>query len=214
MSQKNKLKRFAQITDMNHVLEFPENIKGNWSKEFFKNDKPIVLELACGGGEYTVALGERFPEKNFIGVDIKGNRIFKGAKQALDKGLDNVGFLRIYIEHLMGYFAENEVDEIWITFPDPQPRPAKAKKRLSSPRFLEFYQYIMKEGGSVNFKTDNPPLFQFSVDSAKEFGCKLETEIWDVYAPEVTDPLLHIQTHYEKMHLKNDLKIHFLKFRF
>lgn len=214
MSKKNKLERFEKIGEMEHVFQFPEDKKGNWNKDFFKNDNPIVLELACGGGEYTVALAERFPEKNFIGVDIKGNRIFKGAKKAEEKGLKNVAFLRIHIEHILEYFAEDEVSEIWITFPDPRPRPSKAKQRLSSVRYLKIYEVIMKEGGKINFKTDDPPLFQFSVNSAKEYNCKIEQEIWDVYAPEITDPLLHIKTHYEEMHLRDNRKIHFLKFGF
>jgi len=214
MSKKNKLARFAAIEDMDHVLQFPKTIKGKWNSEFFEKDQPITLELACGGGEYTVALAERFPERNFIGVDIKGNRLFKGAKIVEEKSIKNAGFLRIHIEHLLEYFEEDEVSEIWITFPDPRPRPAKAKQRLTSSRYLDIYKVVLKKDGLINFKTDDPPLFEFSVETAKEYeGCKILQEIYDVYAPEITDELLHIKTHYERMHLKNGLKSHFLQLR-
>ena len=212
---KNKLKKFAEIAEMDTVLEFPENIKGNWNKTFFKNDNPIVLELACGAAAYTIALAKMHPEKNFLGVDIKGNRIWNGAKEAIEQGLDNVGFLRIHIENLLEYFDTDEVDEIWITFPDPQPRKSKAKKRLSSPRFLKLYKELLKSNGYINFKTDDLPLFDFSVESAQEENLIIHQELRDIYATGVTDPyLVDIQTKYEKMHIADGRKIYFLKTSF
>lgn len=212
---KNKLKKFAEIAEMEHVLEFPEDIKGKWNKEFFENDNPIVLELACGAAAYTIALAERFPDKNFLGVDIKGSRIWNGAYEAREKGLKNAGFLRIHIENIEQYFEEHEVDEIWITFPDPQPRKSKAKKRLSSPRFLKIYHYLLRKGGFINFKTDDLPLFDFSVESAKEENLIIHEELRDIYGTGVTDPLLvDIQTKYEKSHIADGRLIYFMKSSF
>lgn len=211
---KNKLKKFAEIAEMETVLEFPENIKGKWNTDFFKNDNPIVLELACGAAAYTIGLAQMYPEKNFLGVDIKGNRIWNGATEAIEKGLDNVGFLRIHIENLAEYFENGEIDEIWITFPDPQPRKSKAKKRLSSPRFLKIYKELLKPGGLINFKTDDLPLFDFSVESAHEEKLIIHEEIRDIYGKGVTDPHLLIQTKYEKMHIADGRLIYFLKTSF
>src|SRR5690606_18880459 len=134
---KDKLRKFAEVATFKNVVQLDEGkpFKGKWAKEFFKNDKPIILELACGKGEYTVNLAKLFPDKNFIGVDYKGNRIWRGAKTALEEGIENVGFLRIQIETILEYFAENEIDEVWITFPDPQPQESREKKRLTNPKF-------------------------------------------------------------------------------
>ena len=153
---KDKLRRFAEVETFANVLQLDEGkpLRGQWSKEHFKNNNPVVLELACGKGEYTVNLAQLFPDKNFIGVDYKGNRIWRGAKTALEEGVHNVAFLRIQIENLLDYFAKGEVDEIWITFPDPQPQLSREKKRLTSPRFLEKYIEVLKPGGYVNLKTD------------------------------------------------------------
>ena len=146
---KDKLKRFAEVQTFSNVLQLDAGkpFKGQWSAGFFKNDNPLVLELACGKGEYSVNLARLFPDKNFIGIDYKGNRIWRGAKTALEDGVNNVGFLRIQIENIGDYFAPGEVDEIWITFPDPQPQVSREKKRLTSPRFLEKYRPILKQGG-------------------------------------------------------------------
>ncbi len=160
MGQK-KLIRFAELETFSNVLQFPKNIKGKWN-EFFKNENPIILELACGKGEYAVGLGRLHPQKNFIGVDIKGNRIWVGAKKALEDHLDNVAFLRTEIDTLNEYFENDEVDEIWITFPDPQLRKSKAKKRLTHPKFLRSYQEFLKTAGPVNLKTDSPDLYDFT----------------------------------------------------
>ena len=143
------------------MFEYPENMAGNWSG-FFKNTHPVILELACGKGEYATGLAQLHPQKNFIGVDIKGNRIWAGAKFSLDHHLTNVAFLRTQIHKIDTYFATNEVQEIWITFPDPQPRISKAKKRLVHPRFLRLYKKILRPGGKIHLKTDSPGLYNFT----------------------------------------------------
>ena len=160
MGQK-KLQRFEELKTFSNVLQFPENMPGKWNS-FFNNSHPIVLELACGKGEYAVSLGKMFPEKNFIGVDLKGNRIWVGAKKALENNLNNVAFLRTQIDKIADYFAKNEVSEIWITFPDPQLRNSKAKKRLTHPKFLRSYQQFLIPGGLIHLKTDSPNLYEFT----------------------------------------------------
>ena len=160
MAQK-KLQRFAAIKTFPNVLEYPENIAGKWN-EYFKNDYRITLELACGKGEYAIGLGKLYPQKNFIGIDIKGNRIWAGAKYALDNKLNNVVFLRTQIHKIDTYFIKNEVEEIWITFPDPQLRISKANKRLTHPRYLRLYKNILKPNGNIHLKTDSPALFNFT----------------------------------------------------
>ena len=160
MAQK-KLYRFAQISSFPNVYEYPKDMQGKWA-EHFTNNNPVILELACGRGEYTVNLAELHPGKNFIGVDVKGNRMYIGAKQGLDKKMLNAAFLRTQIEKLPEYFSPGEVDEIWITFPDPQLRVSKAKKRLTHPRFLRLYKQVLKEGGPVHLKTDSPQLYDFT----------------------------------------------------
>ena len=152
-----KLERFNAIKTFPNVLEYPENMAGKWN-EFFKNSNPITLELACGRGEYTIGLSKIHEDRNFIGVDIKGNRIWKGAKTALDENLHNAAFLRTQIDKIENYFSPNEVDEIWITFPDPQLRLSRMRKRLTHPQFLRKYQYFLKQKGSINLKTDSPDL--------------------------------------------------------
>ena len=161
---KDKLKRFAEIETFSNVLQLDAGkvYKGNWGANFFKNNNPVVLELACGKGEYTVNLAQMFPGKNFIGIDYKGNRIWRGAKTAIEDGVPNVAFLRMQIETLIEYFAPGEVDEIWITFPDPQPQLSREKKRLTSPRFLNMYQIVLKPGGAINLKTDNDGFYAYS----------------------------------------------------
>jgi len=156
-----KLIRFAELETFENVLQFPKNIKGKWS-EFFNNENPIILELACGKGEYAVGMGMLYPQKNFIGIDIKGNRIWVGAKRALENKLHNVAFLRTQIDQLNEYFSNCEVAEIWITFPDPQLRKSKAKKRLTHPKFLRLYQQFLKQGGYIHLKTDSPDLYEFT----------------------------------------------------
>lgn len=209
MAQK-KLLRFAQIKEMPHVLEYPESMSGQW-KSFFKNDNPVIIELACGRGEYTIGLAGMFPEKNFIGVDVKGNRIYIGAKKALDNQLNNAAFLRTQIESINSYFGKAEVDEIWITFPDPQLRTSKAKKRLTHPRFLRLYQQFLKPGGSIHLKTDSPALHIFTSKVIDMYGLDLQEESANVYA-EPHKPELDIKTHYEGLDIANSKKIHYLRF--
>jgi tRNA (guanine-N7-)-methyltransferase len=210
MGQK-KLQRFAEIKTFPNVLEKPEGMKGKW-KEFFQNNNPIILELACGKGEYAVGLGRLHADKNFIGVDIKGNRMWVGAKTALKEGLKNVAFLRTQIEMITEHFATGEVSEIWITFPDPQLKAGRAKKRLTHPRFLRLYQNAMGVSGVVNLKTDSPDLFNFTKQVIDLFELELLMEIDDVYSHQEVSPDLSIQTHYEKLDIAKSNRIHYLKF--
>lgn len=210
MAQK-KLYRFAQIKTFQNVYEYPEGMQGKWHGHF-KNDNPIILELACGRGEYTVSLAELYPNKNFIGVDIKGNRMYIGAKQALDRHLTNAAFLRTQIEKLPEYFVHGEVDEIWITFPDPQLRISKAKKRLTHPRFLRLYQQLLKDNGAIHLKTDSPPLYEFTKKVAEMYGAQVLEDMHDAYAEKNIAPELKIKTHYESLDIAGSKKIHYLKF--
>jgi tRNA (guanine-N7-)-methyltransferase len=211
MAQK-KLQRFADIKGFSNVLEYPENMKGNWNT-IFKNTSPITLELACGKGEYAVGLGRLFPEQNFIGVDIKGNRLWRGAKTALDEGLQNVAFLRTQIEKIGNYFNEDEVSDIWITFPDPQLRVSKAKKRLTHPRFLRLYKSFLNNNGTINLKTDSPDLYEFTKKVINLFNLQLLEDYEDIFQEEVIPAELRIQTHYEKLDIAQSNKIHYLKFK-
>jgi len=213
---KDKLRRFAEISTFGNVVQLDAGklYKGNWASAFFKNDNPVVLELACGKGEYTVNLGRLFPQKNFIGIDYKGNRIWRGAKTALEDGVSNVGFLRIQIETLLDYFAGTEIDEIWITFPDPQPQISREKKRLTSPRFLEKYKQLLKPGGFINLKTDNDGLHAYTAEKIEELGLKLFVKTEDLYHSEYADEVLSIKTYYEKKYLQDNKNINYLKFSF
>lgn len=210
MGQK-KLIRFAQIKTFPHVLEYPEQMPGTWGR-FFKNDHPIVLELACGRGEYTVGLARLRPENNIIGVDIKGNRIYIGAKQALDEKLDNAAFLRTQIEMLTNYFAPGEVSEIWITFPDPQLRTSKAKKRLTHPRFLRMYQQLLRKDGIIHLKTDSPDLYRFTRLVIDMYGLTLHRSSENAYGMVPVPPELTIKTHYEKLDIAGSNTIFYLSF--
>lgn len=213
---KDKLRRFAEINTFSNVLQLDagKQFKGGWAKDFFKNDKPVVLELACGKGEYTVNLGQLFPQKNFIGIDYKGNRIWRGAKTALEDGVANVGFLRIQIEMILDYFGDGEVDEIWITFPDPQPQISREKKRLTSPRFLDKYKQILKPGGCVNLKTDNDDFYAFTEEKVNELGLKAHIKTENLYISEYADEVLSIKTYYEKKYLQHNKNINYIKFSF
>ncbi len=210
MAQK-KLLRFAQIKTFANVLEYPQNMQGEW-KHFFKNENPVILELACGRGEYTVGLATLYPDKNFTGIDIKGNRMYIGAKKALDHQLVNAAFLRTQIEKITDYFAQGEVSEIWITFPDPQLRTSKAKKRLTHPRFLRLYRQILKTGGPIHLKTDSPQLYTFTKKVIELYGLKLVEDSDDVYANLPVKDELTIKTHYESLDIAQSKKIHYLQF--
>ena len=193
------------------MLENPKDMPGKWN-DFFVNKNPIVLELACGKGEYALGLGELFPDKNFIGVDLKGNRIWVGAKKALTLNLNNVAFLRTQIDKINEHFAKDEVSEIWITFPDPQLRKSKAKKRLTHPKFLRHYQQILKPGGLVHLKTDSPDLYLFTKDVIELYGCTIIADHHNVYALENVPDVLKIKTHYEKLDIAQSNRIHYLCF--
>ena len=210
MAQK-KLQRFADIKTFSNVLEYPEDMKGKWN-EFFANHHPIVLELACGRGEYTVGLAKLFPETNFIGVDVKGNRIYIGAKKCLAEQISNAAFLRTQITLLPDYFETAEVDEIWITFPDPQLRTSRAKKRLTHPRFLRLYQQILQPNGFLHLKTDSPKLYQFTRQVIELYKLELIEDCDDVYGKPASE-LLHIKTHYEALDIAGSNRIFYLKFR-
>lgn len=213
---KDKLKRFAEVATFSNVLQLDagKEFNGRWAAGFFKNDNPIVLELACGKGEYAVNMARLFPDKNFIGIDYKGNRIWRGAKTALEDGVNNVAFLRIQIESIVDYFVPGEVDEIWITFPDPQPQLSREKKRLTSPRFLEKYKLLLKPGGFVNLKTDNDGLHQYTAEKVTEFGLKLHIKTEDLYHSKFVTEVLSIKTYYEKKYLQDNKNINYLKFSF
>ena len=213
---KDKLRRFAEISTFPNVLQLDEGLplKGNWSKEHFKNTNPLVIELACGKGEYTVNLAQLFPEKNFIGIDYKGNRIWRGAKTALEENIENVAFLRIQIENILNYFDEGEISEMWITFPDPQPQLSREKKRLTFPGFLEKYKKILKTGGILHLKTDNDGLHDYTFEKINQLGLIVHTKTEDLYNSEFVDDVLSIKTYYEKKYLATDKNINYLKFSF
>lgn len=218
----NKLERFAQLeTFANTIQPKLENwfdtseLKGKWGAEIFKNNNPIVLELGCGKGEYTVGLGRQYPDKNFIGVDRKGNRIWKGAKTALEEGLDNVRFLRVMIDKIDQFFAPGEVSEIWITFPDPQPQLSRVRKRLTNPKFLAKYKNMLPADGIIHLKTDSQLLHEYTLEVIEEGKHKLLFKTNDLYAhPEnKNDPILGIQTFYESLFLEQGMPITYLKFQ-
>jgi len=210
MAQK-KLQRFADIKTFPNVLEYPKEMAGNWGV-FFKNTNPITLELACGRGEYTIGMAALYPQRNFIGIDIKGNRMYIGAKQCLAEKITNAAFLRTQIEKLPDYFTAGEVNEIWITFPDPQLRVSKAKKRLTHPRFLRLYNQVLTTGGTVNLKTDSPDLYHFTKIVLTACACPVLIDNPDVYAKLEVPPALCIKTHYENLDIAQSKKIHYLSF--
>lgn len=211
MAQK-KLQRFADLKTFPNSFEYPKDMKGKWNG-FFKNDHPVILELACGRGEYTVRLAQLFHNQNFIGVDVKGNRMYIGAKKALKENISNAGFLRTQIEMLPDYFAKEEVSEIWITFPDPQLRTSRAKKRLTHPRFLRLYQQVLKREGIIHLKTDSPALFNFTKLVINMYDLHLIDASEDVYANDEIAAQLKIKTHYESLDIAQSKKIFYLQFK-
>ncbi len=227
MSTRNKLKKFAEILSFPNVFE-NFNVKDNvltgkdgaqidytsgWNNFYFKNQNPIILELACGRGEYSLGLAKRYPQTNFIGVDIKGARIWQGAKIALEENLHNICFLRTRIEHISDFFKPGEIDEIWITFPDPFLKKSKANRRLTSGFFLERYRQILKPKGLVHLKTDSPELYEFTKEVISlDDKCKILYDNNDIYSKELDFPELDIKTYYEKSHLKDGRKIKYIRF--
>lgn len=210
MGQK-KLLRFAELNTFPNVLQFPKDMAGKWN-DLFKNNYPITLELACGKGEYAVGLGQLFPQINFIGIDLKGNRIWVGAKKALQNNLTNVAFLRTEINQLTEYFAGSEVAEIWITFPDPQLRKSKAKKRLTHPKFLRLYKQFLVPGGLIHLKTDSPELYEFTKTVIELYGCIVKKDSDNIYKEEAVADELKIKTHYESLDIAGSNRIHYLSF--
>ena len=215
---KNKLKKFAEMETFDNVFQYPFAVverewfplKGNWKRDFFKNDNPIVLELGCGKGEYAVGLARRFPGKNYIGVDIKGARMWTGAKAAVKEGISNVAFLRTNIELIDRFFEAGEVSEIWLTFPDPQMK--KVRKRLTSTRFLELYRNILVADGIVHLKTDSPFLYTYTDALVKLNELPTEINTADLYHSDVVDDILEIKTFYEQQWLDRGLTIKYIKF--
>ncbi|MBX7205335.1 MAG: tRNA (guanosine(46)-N7)-methyltransferase TrmB [Bacteroidia bacterium] len=211
---KKKLQRFAELNTFSNTFQFPKDIKGTWHTEVFKNNNPIVLELGCGKGEYTIGQARRFPEKNFIGCDIKGNRIWRGAKTALDEGLNNAAFLRTQIEQIAEYFAPGEVSEIWITFPDPQPNKPKTKRRLTSAQFTERYRQFLHPQGTINLKTDSRLLYEFTLEKIAEKKLTLLAHTDDLYHSPLLNEVLEIQTYYEGLFRAKGMPIHYVQYRF
>lgn len=214
---KNKLQRYSDNKTFGNVLEHTDfnngNIpKGEWLSKVFGNDNPIIVELACGKGEYTVNLAQKYPHKNYIGIDIKGDRIWKGAIQAQDEELDNVRFLRCYIDNLEQFFGSSEISELWITFPDPYLKKSDAKKRLTSPKFLDIYRNVAVKNAVVHLKTDSEPLFRFTLDVINEQDLPIVTRFGDLYTEtDLADELL-IKTYYEKKHLERGRTIQYVQF--
>lgn len=215
---KNKLERFAEMKNFKNVFQPTHNevwetdyqLKGKWNQEVFKNDNPIVLEVGCGKGEYSVGLAKQFPDKNFIGIDIKGARIYCGAKEALDSGLDNVAFVRTYAELLKSIFVAGEIAEIWITFPDPQMK--KVNKRLTGTRFLKLYSELLSQDGIIHLKSDSNFLYEYTKYVISENHLKVLVDTNDLYQSGKADDILSIRTYYEQQFLTRGIPIKYHKF--
>lgn len=215
---KNKLQRFEENKTRANLIEIGkplyETIKGNWNKLYFQNDHPIVVELACGNGEYSIGLAEKNPNKNFVGIDLKGDRLWKGSKICLEKNLTNVAFLRCNIIHLENFFAAQEIAELWIIHPDPHPRRKEEKHRLTNPNFLTIYKKILAPGGWVRLKTDSTSLFDYTLKILEKFPiCDLHFTA-DLYNSPFLAEHEGIVTKYEKMFTEKGEKIKYIKFRF
>lgn len=226
MGRKKKMEHFREMKDFDNVYE-PElkevfdadyKMKGRWTSDHFNNSNPLVIELGCGKGEYSLGLAKKFKHKNFIGIDIKGARMWRGSKTALEEGIKNVAFLRTRIEFLASCFACNEVDEIWITFPDPQPKEKNEKKRLTSPQFIHSYLKFLKPKGLIHLKTDNQLLYEYSLKIAEEGNFQILDFTSDLYGEHISrmdadsQEILKIETHYERLFKEKGHKIHYLKF--
>lgn len=216
----NKLQRFAENEEMDHVLEHPDfedasqKPKDRWQEHVFENKNPLTIELGCGKGNLTTSLASLHANQNYIGIDIKGARLWKGAKRVEKEDLGNARFLRIQIEQLTAYFGEDEVADIWITFPDPWPRQRDRKKRLTSPRFLKMYQKVLKPKGSVHLKTDNDDLFEYTLQAISSFNGTILQKVAPLYKKELRTNReeLKIQTDFEKKHLAKGKTIKYGKF--
>ena len=219
------MERFAEVATFGNVFQhgYDASItghanRGKWNEIYFKNNNPIVLELGCGKGEYTVGLAERFPNKNFIGIDIKGNRLWKGAKHALETGLSNVAFIRTRIDFIESLFAANEISEIWITFPDPQPQESRELKRLSGPVFLVKYGSILKKEGQIHLKTDSFPLYDYTLSLCKALAYPVQFATDNLYElvhnsdDSILQAAQQIQTYYEAKFRNQGIQINYLRF--
>jgi tRNA (guanine-N7-)-methyltransferase len=228
MSKRNKLQKFAELLTFPNVYENfdsgqprltdsqgePINLKGKWASDHFQNDQPITLELACGRGEYTLGLARRYPERNFIGVDVKGARIWKGAKIALEEGLQNVAFLRTRIEQITHFFGIDEINEIWITFPDPFLKDSKENRRLTSANFLWEYRKILQKEGVAHLKTDEPNLYEFTLEVLQaDQNAQVLYHDSDIYKKNLPIPELELKTYYEAMHLAAGKTIKYIQFK-
>ncbi|WP_165020240.1 tRNA (guanosine(46)-N7)-methyltransferase TrmB [Dysgonomonas sp. ZJ279] len=215
---KNKLAKFANMEEYPHVFQYPFSVlqekgfemRGKWNELFFKNDNPIVLELGCGKGEYSVGLAKLFPNKNFIGIDIKGARMWTGAKQSFQESMTNVAFLRTHIELINKFFGEGEISEIWITFPDPQMN--KVNKRMTSTRFMKLYREILIPNGIIHLKSDSNFMFTYTCEMVKENKLPVLFQTDDLYHSDLVDEILKIQTFYEQQWLARGLNIKYIKF--
>lgn len=227
MGQKKKLEHFAEMKSFPNVFE-PKTeevfrkeykMKGKWKTEYFKNDQPIILELGCGKGEYSVGIAKKYPDRNFIGVDIKGARMWRGAKTCLEENIRNVAFLRTRIEFLESCFDKEEVDELWITFPDPQPKDRQEKKRLTGPLFIQRYRSFLKETAVIHLKTDSDFFYDFTKGEVLRNNYHILEDTQDLYGEKIEDldddtkEILSIKTHYEKIFTDKGCKIHYLKFK-
>lgn len=217
---RKKLKRFEQNKTFPNFFQPSHDevingffLKGKWHQLYFRNQNPITLELGCGKGDYTIALAQRFPEKNFIGIDIKGDRLWVGCKKALDGNLKNVAFLRRHISDIEHLFDKNEVAEIWLTFPDPYPRNRDARRRLTSPEYLLRYEKILQPGAIIHLKTDNQQLFEYTIKVCQEFGCQIVAQSDNIYLDNLPGIVTEIQTHYEKKWIEEGRTIHYVAFR-
>jgi tRNA (guanine-N7-)-methyltransferase len=218
---KNKLERFRELETLSRIFqpEFEEvyqkdyKLKGRWRQEVFKNDRPLILELGCGKGEYTVGLARMNPEKNYMGLDIKGARIWRGVREANVEGLKNVAFLRTRIDIINSFFTPGEVDEIWVTFPDPQEKRRRQKKRLTGALFLNRYRAILKDEGIIHLKTDNGGLYTYTLELARYNGLTIDRYTDDLYLTDWDDETVSIQTYYETRFRAEGARIHFIQFR-
>ncbi len=211
---RKKLKRFAEIESFPNVICRPENIIPGQIDHYFGNNNPITMEIACGKGEYAVGMARRYPQRNFIGIDRKGERIWRGAKTALDDGLTNVFFVQTDAENLTDLFPEKFVSEIWITFPDPFPKKSQTARRLTSPRYLILYNHALKPGGTVHLKTDDDNLFEFTIKSLKSLNCLIYDITFDLYGDSVSDEILTLKTTFERRHLEAGRSIKYVRFGF
>ena len=216
---KSKLERFRIIAERDNVLEQGKElylkIRGAWNEAYFRNSNPITVELACGRGEYTVGLAERFPMRNYIGIDVKGDRLWKGSTWAVEKNLSNVAFLRAEALGLEQFFLPGEIDELWITFPDPRPRKRDIKRRLTSTRFLNIYKRLLRSDAWVRFKTDNTNLFAFTLEELSLRNDVVDLQYtYDLYSDALRPECFDIKTRYEEMFAAKGEKIKYLRFRF